>query len=94
MLEENSIGQTRVKQPRQNVAKEPMAEAALAAKELKKARELRRAGRIREPTLFIGHLREEEKWRSQEAPWWAGRIGEPVPIEGDLGEGENQRSQR
>lgn len=61
MLEENSIGQTKVKQPRQRVAKELMAEAALAARELEEVKKLRRVEKIREPTLVIGDLRGEEK---------------------------------
>lgn len=93
MSRENGKRQTGVKRPRQRVAKESVAETALAAKRLEEPRKLEEAGRIGKPVLATRNPGGGEKQESQGGLGCARRTGEPMPIAKDLEREEKQESQ-
>ena len=84
-----------VKKPKQRVAKKPVAEALLAARELKEEGEPKGARKTGEPAPTARDLGEKKKRGSKEGPGGIGEIGESVSAAGNPGRGgEKQGNQR
>lgn len=69
-----------VKEPKQRVAKGPLAEVVSAAKKLEETRKPGETRRIKEPAPAAGNFRGGEKRGSQERPGETRGMREPVHV--------------